>query len=333
MKWSVAQAKAGDIIRVKSGNFYHYGIYVSDDEVIQFGLRPDCNVGLKESEIKVLSSTVQVFLNGGVLEVAQLNKAEENSRLSALATIRKARSRVGEGGYHLLYNNCEHFVNSCVFGKAFCSISDDARNKILSIPVLNVYTASLPSENNFSEIAPKERNDEIISCKNAQVKREKYYVWKLLQYALERTFGKKIEKLNFTKTSYGKWKCDGCEFSLSHSSGALAVAVSRKNVGVDIERVRDVRVSISDFILSKSETAEFDRVALEDKNDWLVKKWTQKESVFKTLELKAYSIKDISTKNTKTIKVCVSNTDYYLSVCSDCLDNLKLIENVDLTTV
>jgi len=65
MKWDFIQPESGDILRVSFGNFYHYGIYVSDEEVIQFGLSPALNVGLKEADIKVLSSDIDTFLKDG----------------------------------------------------------------------------------------------------------------------------------------------------------------------------------------------------------------------------------------------------------------------------
>ena len=40
MKWEYKDCRYGDIIRVKLGSVYHYGIFVSDDEVIAFGLPP-----------------------------------------------------------------------------------------------------------------------------------------------------------------------------------------------------------------------------------------------------------------------------------------------------
>jgi phosphopantetheine--protein transferase-like protein len=331
MKWELIQPKKGDIIRVSFGNFYHYGIYVTDDEVIQFGLSPTLNVGLKEQDVKVLSSDIDVFLNGGFLEVAVLDKKEEKTRASVDDTVKKARSRIGETGYHLLYNNCEHFVNSCVFNNAFCSATDNARSKILSIPVLNVYVAQIPKNGNLSSLIPKERNDEVISCKNDEVKREKYYVWKLLEYALERTFGKKMKKLTFAKTDYGKWTCDNYEFSLSHSCGTVAVAVSRKNVGVDIEEIKELKIDISEKILSQTEMVEYGTIDQSEKNDWLLKKWTQKESVFKTLSTSAYSIKDINTDRVKTMRLKVGEKEYFLSVCSKCIDSIKLFSDVDLT--
>ena len=34
MNWWQSECKRGDMIRVSFGNFYHYGIFVSDDEII-----------------------------------------------------------------------------------------------------------------------------------------------------------------------------------------------------------------------------------------------------------------------------------------------------------
>jgi hypothetical protein len=34
MKWQLTQPVAGDMIRVKLGSIYHYGVFVSEDEVI-----------------------------------------------------------------------------------------------------------------------------------------------------------------------------------------------------------------------------------------------------------------------------------------------------------
>ena len=330
MKWDFIQPNLGDMIRVSFGNFHHYGIYVSDDEVIQFGLSPALNVGLKEEDIKVLSSNIDTFLNGGFLQVAVLDKKEEKSRLKAEETVKRARARMGEGGYHILYNNCEHFASSCVFNKASCSETDDVRSKILAIPVLSVFTASIPNDGKMDDLIPKERNEEIRSCTNETVKKEKYYVWKLLEYALERTFGKKMKKLVFNKTYCGKWECEGYEFSLSHSSGAVAVAVSRRKVGVDIELKKPLKFNLADKILSSSEYAEFNAVEEQERNDWLLKKWTQKESAFKRFGLPVRSIKDVETKDVKTMEIRVGDSEYYLSVCSEWVDKVRLIENVEL---
>ena len=67
MKWIMKEPKRGDMIRVASGSIYHFGIYVSDDEVIQFGLAPSQRAVLRDSEVEVLSSDIYTFLAGGFL--------------------------------------------------------------------------------------------------------------------------------------------------------------------------------------------------------------------------------------------------------------------------
>ena len=53
MNWEpVAPVKSGQIIRTKVSFYYHYGIFVSDDEIIQFGLPND--PGKKAMKLKFL---------------------------------------------------------------------------------------------------------------------------------------------------------------------------------------------------------------------------------------------------------------------------------------
>ena len=69
MKWLLKDPSPGDMIRVALGGIYHVGVYVSDDEVIQFGLAPTRRSGLRDEDIEVLSSDIDTFLAGGFLEV------------------------------------------------------------------------------------------------------------------------------------------------------------------------------------------------------------------------------------------------------------------------
>ena len=128
-----------------------------------------------------------------------------------------ARARLGEKGYHILYNNCEHFAYDCLYGKKVCTQTDDVRALFQKMPIANVYIAEIPNQSEWGEVYPPARQAEIDAVKNEKVKREKYYVWKLLEYALLHAFGKRIEEISFTKSVNGKWECDFCYFSLSHS--------------------------------------------------------------------------------------------------------------------
>jgi len=67
MNWEIREAKYGDIVRVKAGDIYHYGIYVSEKEIVQFGLSPFSNTCAMR-DIAVCTSDVDKFLNGGFFE-------------------------------------------------------------------------------------------------------------------------------------------------------------------------------------------------------------------------------------------------------------------------
>ena len=71
----------------------------------------------------------------------------------------------------------------------------------------------------------------------------------LLALALKKEYSLDISELCEEKNEYGKpyFKNHPICFSISHTDGAVAVAVSENNVGVDIERITD----ISDRVMSR----------------------------------------------------------------------------------
>ena len=127
MTWQKTPPTAGSMIRVESGSIHHYGVYVSDDEVIQFGLAPILRPGQKDSDVTVLSTDLVAFLNGGACETAVFTHEETATHPTPEKAVSTARSRMGEGGYHILYNNCEHFANECVTGKHYSQQVDGVR--------------------------------------------------------------------------------------------------------------------------------------------------------------------------------------------------------------
>ena len=128
MNWIVATPKKGDIIRCKVSFYYHYGIFVNENKVIQFGLPTD--PGRPAEEIKVLSSDIYTFLNGGELEVASPERDEKKAIFPPDKIVKNAEKLLGTGGYDILHNNCEHFVNKCAFGESKSSFLDNVREKI-----------------------------------------------------------------------------------------------------------------------------------------------------------------------------------------------------------
>lgn len=325
MKWVLKAPQRGDMVRVKLDKLYHYGIFVDENEVIQFGPPPAGRVHLKDSEIEVCVTDVYGFLCGGFLEVAEAERKDRKKRRSAEETVAAARARLGERGYNILYNNCEHFAYECAFGEKYCSQTEALRAAWRSMPVLDVYVAEVPERCDFASLMPKARREEVESCSNLSVKRQKYAVWKLLEYGLRRTFGYAMEKLEFTKSDHGKWQCGGCEFSLSHSKNAVAVALSRKPVGVDIEAADAVKAALAERILTKEELADYSATA-EDGAEYLLRKWTEKESLFKRSGGRAFRPSEISVggQSLKTEKVCVAGGEFLLTVASDDAAKFKL---------
>jgi len=129
MKWWPGECTSGDAIRIRIGSIYHYGIFVSEEEVIQFGLPPVDLASRKDEDIRVLSTDIEAFALGNIVEVAKLSRLENRRRFSPEQTVERARARIGEGGYSLIHNNCEHFINECLFGQKSSQQIDEIRRK------------------------------------------------------------------------------------------------------------------------------------------------------------------------------------------------------------
>ena len=232
-------------------------------------------------------------------------------------------ARLGERGYNILHNNCEHFANECAWGDKFSPLTDSLCQGVRAIPVVHVYVARFPFAVADDKISPDTRAAEIESCTNAKVRQQKYFVWKLLEDALMRSFGLKIEKLNIYKQNGGRWACDECYFSLSHSGNLVAVAVSRKPVGVDIEKHEPAR--FTDAVAEKFAT-DCEREELssfkERQRDALNALWTKKEAVFKQFGGSGFCPKSIDVSKYCTLtKIAVSDGEkYFVTVASEDAD-------------
>ncbi len=128
-RWDVSEPYPGAMIRINAGLYYHYGIFTGDDEVVEFGRASDA-VG-NPDDIRVLRSSIDSFMScGGFLEVRKYSRAERRKKRSDKDIVRCALSRVGEGGYNILHNNCQHFANECVFGYKGNTQIDELRTEI-----------------------------------------------------------------------------------------------------------------------------------------------------------------------------------------------------------
>ena len=193
--------------------------------------------------------------------------------------------------------------------------------------ILDIYIATIPDKVDIMPLSNEERNREISAVANDELKREKYYVWKLLEHALYHSFGLCAENMNFTKSENGKWFTDSCHFSLSHSKRAVAVSVSCDNNGVDIECFEKPRVKgFAERILTERERGDYDNTPLELRDEFLTKKWCAKESVFKAYGSRMFVPREIETDGVYTQKITLRGGSYILSVAADNYDNMRIIE-------
>ena len=87
--------------------FIHHGIYVGACRVIHYA---GLSQGLRRGPVEEVSLTD--FARGRSVWV----RHEASSAFDLLEIVHRARSRLGENGYRLLTNNCEHFCEWCLRG-------------------------------------------------------------------------------------------------------------------------------------------------------------------------------------------------------------------------
>ena len=123
------------------------------------------------------------------------------------------------------------------------------------------------------------RQVEIDEIKNQELKKEKTNSWNLLCYAVADAFSINPQEVNFFKNEYGKWCAEKFFFSISHSHGAVAVAVSDIPCGIDIEQISHFSQKCQDVNFAKNLAKRINHTFTTDIN--LLKCWTERESTYK----------------------------------------------------
>lgn len=192
---------------------------------------------------------------------------------------------------------------------------------------LNVYIANIPENSSIDKIENRFRNDEIENINNIDVKKQKYWIWKLFEIAAFDSLGISVNNINFKRNKNGKIVCDSFSFSFSHSHNILLVAISSNCVGADIELVKDVDNKLIKKVLNIKEYEQY--LLSKDKQLYFFKKWTQKEALYKYNDnsLSFIPSKIDTLKNSIYLK-CGQINDYVYCVAS----NLEIneIKSIDL---
>lgn len=148
--------------------------------------------------------------------------------------------------------------------------------------LIHVFVASYPFDT-LSDFVPQSRLDEINSCQNGDIAQSKYYVFKLLEIALNQTYGVSLDECNLARNTNGKWTCDACQLSMSHCGNVVAVAVSDLPVGVDVELIDAARFNgkLQARILTNAEQTTANSMTENERRLYANRLWTIKEAAFK----------------------------------------------------
>ena len=239
MKWVVKEPCYADMIRMKMGEFYHYGVFVSQDEIIQFGLAPIARPRVRACDVEVCVSNMEVFLCGCTYEVGVPERKDLKTLRSPDEIVKTARSRIGEKNYNVLYNNCEHFAYECILGKKYCSQAKAVERLLPTLPITNVYFAKIPLEKPIGELPFEKANDYLNAASSEIEKRGRYFAWKLFEYAVERTYFATAEKVKISALSnkFGKkWKSNKCNFDFVYTDDVVAVVISRGSARIALSK-------------------------------------------------------------------------------------------------
>ena len=131
-------ANKGDIVYVKRRGYRHFGIYTGNQQVIHYYKERNpllCDGIISETSLnEFMSGSDTLYVLNGIGPAAKNNLFDwiikrvfggEINPFPPQETIERARSKLGEQGYNLLLNNCEHFAFWCKTGVAKSTQVDD----------------------------------------------------------------------------------------------------------------------------------------------------------------------------------------------------------------
>lgn len=96
--------KPGDHLKVLYGLWSHHGIYAGSGQVIHLFKDAEC----------IECTTLEFFRDGR----CQIWVVPSPARYPGCEIVRRAESKLGQEGYNLFQNNCEHFCNWCRSGRS-----------------------------------------------------------------------------------------------------------------------------------------------------------------------------------------------------------------------
>lgn len=178
---------------------------------------------------------------------------------------------------------------------------------------------------------PKDKKEEIVRCGNSKETEVRLCAYVCLRYALSKALSIDNKELLILKDKNQKPYIDrNIYFNLSHTKDAFAFSLSKAQVGIDIEKDREVSSGVMNRIFTQEE-----RESVINSTD-AIKIWTQKEAVSKLYGAGIKMMSSIDTLHQNIVYISSRRQDEHtISVASfekdewvfEIIDQKELIEN------
>ena len=176
-----------------------------------------------------------------------------------------------------------------------------------------LYTYDEFNQDNYNKclaLMEPERREKILTGKHKQTRDMSIFGEWMVKTELSKISGVSIEKINLARTSKGKPYAVNLpyHFSISHCENLLAIAIGKKEIGIDIEIIKPLKNDVTKMLCTKSDMS-FLKSAESGTEQLLYfyKIWTAKEAYFKMLGSGITNLKNINYNDIKPQHIIKDN--------------------------
>lgn len=171
----------------------------------------------------------------------------------------------------------------------------------------------------FFSLMENERREKINRFRFDEDKKRSVFGEMLAKKMIAKHFDKTYEEVIIKADETGKLYAENLDihFNISHSGEFVICALSDKQIGVDIEKIRDIKDNLINHVCTKDEK-DYIIKNENEKNKRFIEIWTAKEAYFKYLGTGITDLKSINTLDDEFISHLnrLFYKDYCISIYS-----------------
>ena len=167
--------------------------------------------------------------------------------------------------------------------------------------------------NYYNELSDYDKNkiDKLIITR----KKQSILARILLKNILKNKYNINYKDMIIKYNKYGKPFIDNISFNISHSHDYVIVATSNKNIGIDIEMIRDYNPTSMNLFCTDNEIKYINNNQNKKLAYWKI--YTLKEAYFKMLGTNLSNMKNVEFKILKNKITCVNNENLKIFVSTE----------------